>query len=300
MNLADLISLNSTRTSIPRFSRVSGNGAASYTSRHEPIEREALRRIAPSVFAEFPHGSRSAQYAYIPTSAVLDRLEREGFRPYSVMQGGSRDETKRNFTKHLIRLRHESQTLQVGGTHNEIVLLNSHDGTSSYRLMAGVFRLVCGNGMVVAQNMIEDVRIPHKGDIAGAVLDGCISIMDKLPVVSESIAEMSAIELSGPEQTAFARAALIARYGDDDSPIRPEQVLAPRRSADVRPDLWTVLNTAQENIIRGGVGYVQRDSDGRRQAFRRTREIRGVDQNTSVNRALWALAEEMKALKTGG
>lgn len=295
--IANLFASNS--RSFASSSSARGNGAVSYTSRNGPIEREQLRHIAPSIFAEDRHQSRSEKYAYIPTSAVLERLEREGFQPYAVSQGGSRDETKRGFTKHMIRLRHRSQELQVGGTHNEIVLLNSHDGTSSYRLMAGVFRLVCGNGLVVSQGTIEDVRIPHKGDVAGLVLDGCISILDKLPEVSESIAEMSALELSGPEQSAFARAALIARYGEDESPITPDQVIAPRRSADVRSDLWTVMNTAQENIIRGGVGYVQRDAQGRRTAFRRTREIRGVDQNTSVNRALWALAEEMKALKAG-
>ena len=295
-----MIATFNTRTSIPRFARTSGNGATSYTSRTGPIDSDMMRAIAPSVFAEDAHGSRSEKYAYIPTSTVLERLEREGFQPYSVSQGGSRDETKRGFTKHMIRLRHASQELQVGGTHNEIVLLNSHDGTSAYRLMAGVFRLVCGNGLVVAQGTIEDVRIPHKGDVAGLVLDGCISIMERLPEVSESIAEMSALELTGPEQTAFARAALIARYGEDESPIRAEQVLMPRRSADMRGDLWSVMNTAQENIIRGGLGYIQRDDQGRRVAHRRTREIRGVDQNTSVNRALWALAEEMKSLKNAG
>lgn len=298
--LTDYITRHNSSTTIPRFARTSRNGASSYTSRNGPLDADMMRAIAPSIYAEDAHGSRSGKYAYIPTSTVLERLQSEGFQPYAVSQGGSRDETKRGFTKHMIRLRHASQELQVGGTHNEIVLLNSHDGTSAYRLMAGVFRLVCGNGMIVAQSTIEDIRVPHKGDVAGLVLDGCISLMDRLPEVSESIAEMSAIDLSGPEQTAFARAALIARYGEDESPIRAEQVIAPRRSADVRSDLWTVFNSAQENLIRGGLGYIQRAPNGYRVAHRRTREIRGVDQNTSINRALWALAEEMKTIKQAG
>jgi hypothetical protein len=289
-----------TTTSIPRFARAASNGAISFTSRHGAIEIDHLRRLAPSIFAEDAHGSRSDKYAHIPTSAVLERLMSEGFRPYAVMQGGSRDAAKRAFTKHVIRLRHDSQELQVGGTHNEIVLLNSHDGSSSYRLMAGVFRLVCGNGMIVAQSMIEDIRISHKGDVAGLVLDGCIEIMERLPEVSESIREMSAINLSQAEQTAFARAALVARYEGDEAPIRVDQVLAPRRREDSESNLWQVLNRTQENIIRGGVTYLQRDGEGRPVARRRTREIKGVDQNTTVNRALWTLAEEMKAIKNAG
>jgi hypothetical protein len=228
-------------------------------------------------------------------------LAAEGFQPYAVSQGGSRDEGKRNFTKHLIRLRHESMTLQMGQVHNEIVLLNSHDGTSSYRLMAGAYRTACLNGLVVAQSTIEDIRIPHKGDVAGLVLDGCITLMDKLPEVSETIREMASLRLTDAESTAFARAALVARYDDlQDSPITPAQVLTVRRTADVENSVWNVFNRAQENIIRGGVPYVQRNERGQRIATRRTREIKGVDQNTSVNRALWALAEEMKAIKTAG
>ncbi|MES2923701.1 MAG: DUF932 domain-containing protein [Verrucomicrobiota bacterium] len=289
-----------TTTSIPRFARAASNGAISYTSRQGAIATDHLRQLAPSIFAEDAHGSRSDRYAHIPTSAVLERLMSEGFRPYAVMQGGSRDAAKRAFTKHVIRLRHDSQELQVGGTHNEIVLLNSHDGSSSYRLMAGVFRLVCGNGMIVAQSMIEDIRISHKGDVAGLVLDGCIEIMERLPEVSESIREMGSINLSEAEQTAFARAALVARYDGEAAPIRVEQVLAPRRREDSASDLWQVLNRTQENIIRGGVTYVQSDGEGRPVARRRTREIKGVDQNTTVNRALWTLAEEMKAIKAAG
>ena len=284
-------------TTISRFSRA--NGAASFSS-NRALELSEVERIAPSVFAEQKHDSRSDRYTYIPTSEILTKLMSEGFRPYTVMQGGSRDEEKRGFTKHMIRLRHDSQTLQVGGTHNEIVLLNSHDGTSSYRLMAGVFRLVCGNGMVVAQSMIDDIRVPHKGDIASRVIDGCCELLEKLPEVSESVQEMNSLRLTDGERRAFAVASLVARYGDKEAPVTPDQVLTIRRRDDAAPTIWNTLNTAQESMIRGGLGYVQRDENGRRKAYRRTREVQGIDQNTNINRALWALAEEMKKLKTQG
>lgn len=295
MNLSDLLANNSHNLATSRHAR--SNGAVSYKSRTGPIEPEMLRALAPSIFAEDAHGSRSDRYAYIPTSTVLERLQSEGFEPYAVSQGGSRDETKRGFTKHMLRLRHASAKLEVGNTFSEIVLLNSHDGTSSYRLMGGVYRCACANGLVVAQSTLEDVRIPHKGDVASQVLDGCISIMDKLPEISESIREMDSIRLPEGEQLAFARAALTVRYDGEESPIRPDQVIAPRRREDSDPTVWNIFNRAQENIIGGGVRYVQRDDSGRRVASRQTREIRGMDQNTAVNRALWQLAEEMRALK---
>jgi len=288
--------MNTFTTSIRPFGR--SNGASSMTSRAGALDLDTLRRVAPSVFAEAPHSSRSAQYTYIPTSQVLEGLAREGFRPYSVMQGGSRDEQKRGFTKHLVRLRHDSATIQVGGTHNEIVLLNSHDGTSSYRLMAGVFRMVCGNGMVIAESSVGDVRIPHKGDITGQVIDGCVEIMDRLPEVNDQVRAWESLTLTDGEQRAFATAALAARYEDPTkAPVEASRLLAVRRREDAAPTLWNTLNAVQENVIRGGLSYIQRDDNGRRVARRQTREIHGIDQNTAVNRALWALAAEMEKLK---
>jgi len=282
-------------TSIRRFAK--GNGAVNHSSR-TALSLDDVRRIAPSVFAEQKHDSRSDRYSYIPTSEVLSGLMKEGFRPYALMQGGSRDEEKRGFTKHLIRLRHDSQELAAGGTHNEIVLLNSHDGTSAYRLMAGVFRMVCGNGMVVAESMVDDIRIKHSGDVQGKVIDGCCELLEKLPEVSDSVREMDSLRLTDGERMAFARASLVARYGDDVAPITADQVLTVKRREDAAPTIWNTLNTAQESLIRGGLGYIQHDEAGRRKAYRRTREVNGIDQNTHVNRALWALAEEMKKLKT--
>jgi hypothetical protein len=81
-----------------------------------------------------------------------------------VTQTRVRDEGKREHTKHMMRLRHASQI--NGAEANEIVLLNSHDGTSSYQMLAGMFRFVCSNGLVCGDT-VADVRVPHKGDVAG-------------------------------------------------------------------------------------------------------------------------------------
>ena len=94
-----------------------------------PLSDDQIHRVAPSIFADAPHESRSQRYAYIPTAAVLTELRKEGFQPFMVTPTRVRDEGKREHTKHMLRLRHTSQ---INGTEaNEIILLNSHDGTSS-------------------------------------------------------------------------------------------------------------------------------------------------------------------------
>lgn len=282
------------RSTIPRFAR--RNGAVNFTSKSGPIALDDLAQIAPSVFAEEKHESRSDRYAYIPTGDVVRALVREGFQPYSVLQGGSRDEGKRGFTKHLIRFRHESTSLAVGGNHLEVCLLNSHDGTSAYKLFAGVFRLVCSNGLVVSEGDVESVRVPHKGDVTNQVVEGCVRVLGALPELNDRIERFSSLQLSAGEQRAFATAALVAKYGEKEAPFSAEKLLTPHRREDLEPTAWNTLNIVQENLIRGGVRYIADDNRGR--PVRRTsRATNSVDGNLNINRAIWTLASELAKLK---
>jgi hypothetical protein len=105
-----------------------------------PLAEDQMRQAAPSIFAEGKHASRSERYTYIPTIDVLRGLRKEGFEPFMVAQSKSRIEGKSEFTKHMIRMRHAAQT-DAKSEANEIILINSHDGASSYQMLAGVFRL---------------------------------------------------------------------------------------------------------------------------------------------------------------
>ena len=142
-----------------------------------PLAEDQMRRAAPSIFAEGKHGSRSERYTYIPTIDVLRGLRREGFEPFMVAQSKSRIEGKTEFTKHMIRMRHAGQ-VNTRPEANEIILINSHDGASSYQMLAGVFRFVCCNGLVVG-DVANDIRIPHKGNIQDEVIEGAF----RVPVV---------------------------------------------------------------------------------------------------------------------
>ena len=258
-----------------------------------PIADDQLREVAPSIFAEAAHDSRSARYTYIPTSTILDGLRKEGFQPFAVTQTRVRDEGKRDFTKHMLRLRHASQIADTEA--NEIILLNSHDGTSSYQMLAGMFRFVCANGLVCG-NAVSDVRVPHKGQIMDNVIEGAYDVLDGFGLVRELRDGMHAISLRPAEAEIFARSALTLKYEPDPvkpAPVTETQILAPRRSADTGTDLWTTFNRVQENLVRGGLPA--RNAAGRRT---RTREVQGIDQSVKINRALWLLADEMKKLKS--
>ena len=257
-----------------------------------PLSDEQIRTVAPSIFAEAPHESRSERYSYIPTAAVLTELRKEGFQPFMATQTRVRDEGKREHTKHMLRLRHASQI--NGAEANEIVLLNSHDGTSSYQMLAGMFRFVCSNGLVCGDT-VADVRVPHKGDVAGSVIEGAYEVLRGFDRVKDSRDAMRAITLHDAEAEVFARAALALKYDPTDNkpaPITESQILMPRRFEDRRPDLWSVFNRAQENLTKGGLSG--RSANGRRQ---QTRPVQGIDSDVRLNRALWLLADGMRQLK---
>jgi hypothetical protein len=170
-----------------------------------PLSDDQIRHVAPSIFADGKHESRSERYTYIPTIDVLRGLRNEGFQPFMVCQTRVRDEGKREYTKHMLRLRHADQI--IGDEANEIVLLNSHDGTSSYQMLAGVLRFVCQNGMV-AGDSVRDIRVPHKGNIVQNVINGAFDVLDGFDLIREQKDGMRAVELNRDEQHAFARAAL--------------------------------------------------------------------------------------------
>jgi hypothetical protein len=269
-----------------------------------PLSDEDIRLLAPSALATDAHESRSARYTYIPTAEVIAGMRQHGFLPMAATQGHTRDSGRAGHTKHMLRFRHVGvkpvTERRVGATFPEIVLLNSHDGTSSYRVMSGVFRLVCMNGMVVADRQGAEVRIPHKGDVVRQVIEGSYAVLDDARRALDAAAAWKGVTLSREEQRAFGEAAHLLRFGDVEgntaTPITPEQLLAPRRAEDTGDDLWRTFNRVQENVIRGGLTAWGRDVQGRPRQVT-SREVTGIDGDVRLNRALWQLAERMAQIK---
>lgn len=271
----------------------------------ESLSLDEMRSRLPAIFAEGAHHSRSDRYVYIPTHDVLSSLIKEGFDPVEARVSRSRED-KRGHAKHMVRLRQrggEVKARAVGDTHFEVVMRNAHDGTAAYDFMAGLFRLVCLNGMVVSDGDVASAHVRHSGNREkqlGQVIDAVYSVVEEAPKVLEAPRLWSTIELSRDEQHAMADAARVIRFGDKDgkvdSPIQASQLINPRRYEDRKTDLWTTFNVIQENVIRGGLSAYARNERGRSQRIS-TREVRGIDGDIKLNKALWQLGAKMAELK---
>ena len=172
-----------------------------------------------------------------------------------VAQSASRIEGKTEYTKHMIRMRHAGQ-VQTKPEANEIILINSHDGASSYQMLAGCSASSAATAWSSATSS-NDIRIPHKGNIQDEVIEGAFRVLDDFEAVDASTEAMKALKLEPEEERAFATAALALRYGERSegqppAPITAEQLIEARRPEDLGHSLWTTFQRVQENALRGG------------------------------------------------
>jgi hypothetical protein len=216
------------------------------TRGNAPLTDAQLMGIAPSIFASQPWERMSERYTFIPTIQIVNKMRDEGFQPVAAIQSRTRIEGKQDFTKHLIRFRDTRNGSQpairtLGEIYPELVLTNAHDGASAYKLDAGLFRLVCTNGMVVSEGNVSQINVRHSGSADG-IIEASYKIVEDFPKVLESVERFSQLRLSAPQQTAFANAALALRYDEGEAPVTPAQVIYPRRVADREPTLWNTYS----------------------------------------------------------
>jgi len=267
------------------------------------LTHDEIRKAAPSAFQSTAWGKMSDRYRVIPTVAVIDMLSELGWKPTRASQSGSRIEGKAEFTRHSIRLRHEFNLITVGkevGTHiPEIVLTNAHDGTSAYQLDAGIYRVVCRNGMVVSDCDLQTARIRHSGKDEASfreqVIDVTCQVVSELPKVMDRIETYRQIQLPAPIVQKFAEVVGGEDIRDLPEGIKPTELLRRRRIEDQGSDLWTVANVIQENAIQGGArGY-------KPGTFKRVkaRPVKSVSEDLRINRAIWQITDAI-ARQMGG
>lgn len=256
------------------------------------LTKAMMINVVPSVFGEQKHENTSDKYAFISSRNVLNTLWKEGFAPVFAAQRAFRDESKRETTKHIIRLRRRDELGLPAPESNEVVIVNSHDTGSSFQLFNGRFRLVCGNEMILG-DMDDEFRVRHVGDIMSSVVENVGAIARKAVETSQFIDRMKTIELTPNERGVFAQSAMTLKFDNNvEMPFNPEKLLSLRRWEDNKKDLYTTFNVVQENLVKGGIQH--RNKAGNRTT---TRPIKSIDKDIKLNKALWQLTKAMMELK---
>jgi hypothetical protein len=136
----------------------------------------------------------------------------------------------------------------VGSTRPEMILQNAHDGSRAYRIDAGLYRLVCRNGLTVADADFAHVSIRHVDVSADVFAKAARSVAESTPHVLQVVAKWQGIQLTEAARIEFARRAATLRWNPEQPVIKlltPEKLLEPLRIGDGSSDLWSVFNCVQ-------------------------------------------------------
>lgn len=253
------------------------------------LNNEQIREIAPSVFTSTPSNGVSKHYTHIPTSSVIEDMRTLGWGVVDAKQVKARRGV--GFQKHLVVFRNPDVVINGndGDTvYPQILLTNSHDGKNAFTFTAGLFRMICENGLVISTQQFENVKMRHMGYSFEELQTMIRGMVERLPLTVESMNKMKQIELDQNQALEFAKQAIEVRFGDDAQNITVDlnDLLKPTRIEDEGSDIWSRFNVVQEKLIHGGFSYVAGSKS------RKARKIKNFQQDQKINQELFSLALE--------
>ena len=269
------------------------------------LSLEEIKEMAPSVFTTNCSKDTSDKYTHIPTDRVIRDLEVLGWKVADVKEVAARKEDNKGFQKHLVVFRNEDVVItgEDGDTvYPQILLTNSHDGKNSFKFQAGLFRMICENGLVIADESFEDYSIRHMGYDFEALQSLITEMVSNLDLTVESMNKMKQIELDEKQQIELAKKLLDIRLegtGNTYDKDQPEMINWSQRKEDNGVDLWSVFNRQQENIIEGNFKYFNEQKYGKYENVnmefigRNARPIKNFKQDMDVNKKMFAAALEL-------
>ena len=254
------------------------------------LTMEELGAQCPNIFTSGRSSSRSEKYVHIPTSRIIQDIMDMGWQAVDGKMVKSKSKEAGLYKKHLIQFEHPSFTTP---DHNvRLLLTNSHDGSSNFKLDIGVFRLVCSNGLVVKSEDYGSIIIRHMGYTTEDVINAVNVMIVRAPQIMNSIEVMRSIKLTDEQMMEFALKSACIRFDTKEEEVEQlkkhldiTQLLGITRPEDSGEDLWTVYNRVQEKVINGDFNYT--NDKGK---VRKAREIKNIDRDMVINQSMWELA----------
>jgi hypothetical protein len=262
------------------------------------LTKEQVKEVCPLAFAEAPtNPDVSGKYLFVNTETIIDDLDKLGWKPVTAAQRKQRGDST-IFSKHMVSF--QNPDIQITSTDGDnafprIIMTNSHDGLQSFQFSVGIFRLVCSNGLVVADEKFSDFKIKHKGYTFNELRDVVSLAVKDLPNKVEVLNSMRNRMLTEEEKNKLAVDAMLVRAGikigsdkakefeyDEETIV---DILEPKRKEDEGDSLWKVFNVVQEKITQGEFHAALKGAK-----VRKVRKIKSFEKDLSVNKELFKLA----------
>ena len=267
-------------------------------SKHQPLEDNEIKYLAPVAFKsemttqEVANLGLSDHYSFVPTMNVVRDLQTMGWDCVDAKQVKARKKSTDGYQKHMLTFEHPKYKVEGVEEYPQLLLTNSHDGGNAFQLSAGIFRLVCSNGLVIKTEDYGSQRLIHKGYSFEAVqemVEGFIATIDE---TMTRITAMKRTQLDKDQMVEFAKQAALLRftsksYNEDniDKVVYIDELLDATRKEDDGNAVWEVFNRVQERLVGGNYHY-----KGTKDKPRKARPIKNFKQNFEVNKKLSELA----------
>lgn len=257
------------------------------------IGTDEMKKLCPAIFAVKPAPGVSKKYQFVPTIDVINDIKSMGWIPVEVASVKSRSKAIGK-GKHMIKFEHPDFETK-DNERIQILLINSHDGSTNFQLSIGVFRLVCSNGLVVKDNDMGEVKVRHLGYSKEDIQEAVHTLVEGIPTVFLKMEQMKETKLTEEQMGELALKSACIRFNKDfekeseelSKILDIEDLLDVERRADQGNGLYEVFNRVQEKLINGGFEYV----NVRTGVPRKARKIKNFQQNNRVNQELWEVAQ---------
>ena len=280
------------------------NTVLAKVEKHQALSDDDIRVVCPVAFKETMSDREIAKlglskhYSFVPTSNVINDLRSMGWDVVDAKQVKARKKSTKGYQKHMITFEHPDYKVEGAEEYPQLLLTNSHDGGNAFQLSAGIFRLVCSNGLVIKTEDYGTARLVHKGYSFEAVQKLVNEFVETIDETLTRITAMKQVELDKAQQIEFAKQAALLRftaksYNEDNigDVVDLDDLLNVERKEDAGNGLWEVFNRVQESLVNGKYNYA---SNGKVNAAdaktRKARPIKNFKQSIDVNKKLSELA----------
>jgi hypothetical protein len=276
---------------------------------HSPLNDEEIKFLCPVAMkrrmqkTEVAKMGLSEHYSFVPTIKVVNDLRELGWECVDAKQVKSRKKSTNGYQKHMLTFEHPMYNIEGATEYPQLLLTNSHDGGNAFQLSAGIFRLICSNGLVIKTEDYGSQRLIHKGYSFEAVQKMVSEFIGKIDETLTRITAMKTTKITIDQQINFAKQAALLRFKNDSyntdniaDVVSINDLLEASRPEDKGDGLWEVYNRVQESIVNGKYNYSNKGNiNVESTKSRKARPIKNFQQNIEVNKKISELAFAMVA-----
>jgi len=228
------------------------------------------------------------KYVHVPTEKVIEDIMELGWTPINAYRVKTR-KARKGTGRHMVKFINYDFMEEGKTEYPELLLTNSHDGTTAFKLDVGIFRLVCSNGMVIKAQDFGSMKVRHYGYDFETIKDAVNDLVEQIPDYLKQVEEMKQQKLEREQMLEFARQAAMLRMTKVneeaiDDVVDVDDLLFATRKEDEGDGLWEVFNRIQEKVVNGKFNY----AFGKKE--RKARPVKGFKSQVKLNQDLWELA----------